>query len=55
MQQKDIEEKDESGELERMQIMQSLLRQGKALEFYSNCNWKPIRGVESNFKHGLQH
>lgn len=37
-----------------MQIMQSLLRQGKALQFYANCNWKPPRGFKPNFKYNLQ-
>lgn len=28
-----------------MQVMQNLLRQGKALQFYADCSWKPPRDL----------
>lgn len=47
-------EKNEPGEVDGMQIMQSLVRQGEALRFYSKCNWKSLRGLKPNFTSNLQ-
>lgn len=46
--------KNEPGEVDGMQIMQSLIRQGRTLGFYPKCNWKSLRGLKPNFKSNLQ-